>query len=91
MTLDKDSIPVGRVSMTYYSSPDGANTMADVFGFPKPYIDDSYAPFDIGQDIEFAKIHSLKEIHSTDGGKVCLDYELNGYPVGGIRIKSVGT
>ena len=89
MPLDKDSIPAGRVSMTYYSSPDGANTMADIFGFPKPYINDPYAPFDIGQDIEFTKIHSLKEIHSTDGGKICLDYELNGYQAGGIRIKSV--
>ena len=96
MSLDKDSIPIGTISMVYYTSPDGTNTMSDVFGFPKPYSSDPYAPFDIELNGEFAKIHSLKEIHSADGGKVCMDYELNGLPVadkeipfGGIRIKSI--
>ena len=88
-SLDRDSIPVGTISMTYYTSPDGEDTMPDVFGFPKPYSSAPYAPFDVELNGEFARIHSLKEIHSTDSGKICLDYELNGFPFGGIRIKSV--
>jgi len=96
ISLDKDSIPVETISMTYYTSPGGADTMPDVFGFPKPYSSDPYAPFNFGLDGEFARIHSLKEIHSADGGKICMDYELNGLPAsdeeipfGGIRIKSI--
>ena len=96
ISLDKDSIPVETVSMTYYTFPNGASSMPDVFGYQKPYSNDPYAPFDFGLNEEFTKIHSLKEIHSTDGGKICLDYELNelsstneGISLGGIRIKSI--
>ena len=96
VSLDKDSIPVETLSMTYYTSPNGAGTMSDIFGFRKPKSNDSNAPFDPGLDGDFAKIHSLKEIHPADGGKICLDYELNGFPsadessaYGGIRIKSI--
>ena len=96
ISLDKDSIPVETVSMTYYAFPNGASSMPDVFGFQKPYSSDPFAPFDFALNEEFAKIHSLKEIHSTDGGNICLDYELNalsstneGIPLGGIRIKSI--
>ena len=95
-SLDKDSIPVETISMTYYTSPNGAGTMSDIFGFHKPRINDPHAPFETSLNGEFAKIHALKEINSADGGQICLDYELNGFPssdggstYGGIRIKSI--
>lgn len=92
-SLGSDSIPFETVTMTYYTGQAGEQTMQDIFGYRKPYDD---APFDSSLYEEYTKIHSLKEIHSADGGKIRLDYELNGLPnategvpFGGIRIKSI--
>ena len=70
--------------------------MADVFGFHRPYSSNLDTSFEYNMDSEYAKKHSLKEIRQADGGKVRIDYELNGiapdeggFVYGGIRIKSV--
>lgn len=95
-SLGEDSVPFDTVTMNYHALPSETRIMADVFGFMKPYSDDPDAPFEPSLDGEYAKAKSLKEIRFADGGKVCLDYELNGLPnavdgipYGGIRIKSV--
>ena len=96
ISLDKDSVATSVVSMAYYTTPEGETSMADVYGYRKRKTNDPDAKYQPWAEEEYAKIHSLKEIHSADGGKIRLDYELNGLPnategvpFGGIRIKSI--
>ena len=96
ISLDKDSIRTEAVSMSYYNIPEGGSCMTDIYGYRKRYDADPNARYQPWADEEYAKIHSLKEIHPADGGRICLDYELNGFPnavegipYGGIRIKSI--
>ena len=96
ISLDKDSIRTEAVSMSYYNIPEGGTCMTDIYGYRKRYDADPNARYQPWADEEYAKIHSLKEIHPSDGGRICLDYELNGFPnavegipYGGIRVKSI--
>ena len=94
--MDKDSANVETTRMEYYTLPQGTKSMADIYGYRKPYSSDPEAAFHPESNEEYSRILSLKEIQSADGGKICLDYELNGFPnategipFGGIRIKSI--
>lgn len=94
--MDKDSANVETTRMEYYTLPQGTKSMADIYGYRKPYSSDPEAAFHPESNEEYSRILSLKEIQSADGGKICLDYELNGFPnategipFGGIRIKSL--
>lgn len=96
ITLDKASVATSVTAMTYYTTPTGETSMADVYGYHKRDTNDPDAKYQPWAEEEYAKIHSLKEIRPADGGRICLDYELNGFPnatggtpFGGIRIKSL--
>ena len=91
-----DSLTVAATTFEYYGLSQAPKVMGDVYGYAKRYSDDEYAPFDTGLEEDFSKMLSLKGICLPDGGKICLDYEQNGYQsgifeeeYGGIRIKSL--
>ncbi len=88
-TYGTDLQGFARTAFSYYTEPGSTGVMSDPYGYQTLLNED---PFHNEPNGDYAKIGSLKEITTPDGGRVRIDYEQNFFadtPYGGIRIKSL--